>query len=45
MRRGVAAQDMPDCKAKAQLIVKARQNEEAAQLEGWFSSPGLSPPN
>lgn len=40
-----AAQHMPDGEAKDRLIAKARQNEEAARLKGWLSSPGLSPPD
>lgn len=39
-----AARRLPQGDAKDQLMRKAEKSQQAAQLEGWLTSPRLRPP-
>jgi hypothetical protein len=39
-----AAQELPEGKARAALLKRARQAETAVHLTGWLTSPGLPSP-
>lgn len=38
------AKNMPPCVEREALIRRARQNEAAAHMSDWLTSPGLQPP-
>jgi len=38
------AEKMPDGEARESLLRKAQQNEDAAHMNKWLTSPGLQPP-
>ena len=39
------AQQLPPCRERETLLRKARQDETAAHLTEWLTSPGLRPPD